>query len=169
MLRGGFIAVVMAGLFALPAAAADRTSTLEGTWFVLVHYRDVQTANYESDRWLDRVWTFEMRGSRLHWVDYPIVFFESQAGRFESYKGNPRSRVLDKWEPNAQQQKEIDAGPRVNTRGSKSKSLRGSDTRGWKTTGRSRVSGANVVGYHEDWSITPKDAGFHFAFSATSD
>ncbi len=158
------------GLFAVlgaaisnPAVAAKAGSSLEGTWFVLVHYRDSQTANPDSDRWLDKVWTFEMRGSRLHWVEYPIVFFESSAGRFEAYKGNPRSRVLAKWEPNASQQEELDGGPRVNTRGSESKSLRGSDARGWKTFGRSRVAGANIVGYHEDWSIEPADAGFVFS------
>jgi len=150
------------GLAAAPTSAGVEASRLEGTWFVLIHYRDVQTANPESDRWLDKVWTFEMRGSRLHWVEYPIVVFESQAGRFEAYKGNPRSRVLAKWEPNALQQKEIDEGPRVNSRGSKSKSLRGNDTRGWKTVGRSRVAGANVVGYHENWLIEPNEAGFLF-------
>lgn len=147
---------------AIASAAKDKTSKLEGTWFLLVHYRDSQTANPDSDRWLDKVWTFEMRGSRLHWVEYPIVTFESAAGRFEAYKGNPRSRVLAKWEPNDAQQKELDLGPRVNTRGSESKSLRGNDTRGWKSVGRSRVAGANVVGYHEDWSITPKGGGFDF-------
>ncbi|MCP5041047.1 MAG: hypothetical protein GY944_08445 [bacterium] len=140
------------------ADAADRkhgSSDLEGTWFVLIHYRDSNTANADKDRWLDKAWTFEIRGSRLHWVEYPIVVFQSSAGRFESYKGNPRSRVLAKWEPNASQLKELMGGPRVNSRGSKSKSLRGSDARGWKSTGRNRVSGANVVGYHEDWSIGP--------------
>ncbi len=142
--------------------ASKRSSQLEGTWFVLIHYRDVQTANPDADRWLDKVWTFEMRGSRLHWVEYPIVVFESQAGRFEAYKGNPRSRVLARWEPNNAQQKELDGGPRVNSRGSESKSLRGGDSRGWKTVGRSRVTGANVVGYHEDWSIEPTAAGFSF-------
>jgi hypothetical protein len=157
-----FASLLFAPASALAKSAKDRSSKLEGTWFVLVHYRDVQTANPDADRWLDKVWTFEMRGSRLHWVEYPIVFFESQAGRFEAYKGNPRSRVLASWEPNASQQKEIDGGPRVNSRGSQSKSLRGNDERGWKTVGRSRVSGANVVGYHEDWSIEPTSAGYSF-------
>lgn len=137
-------------------------SDLEGTWFVLIHYKDSATKNADSDRWLDRVWTFAARGSRLYWVDYPIVVLESGQGRFESYKGNPRSRVLANWEPNEGQLAEIMKGPRVNTRGSKSKSLRGSDARGWKSTGRNRVSGANVVGFHEEWSIEPVGDGRKF-------
>lgn len=150
-----FVWVVCAAAIADAADRKPATSDLVGTWFVLIHYRDSATANADKDRWLDKVWTFEMRGSRLHWVEYPIVVFESTAGRFESYKGNPRSRVLAKWEPNDSQLEELMAGPRVNSRGSKSKSLRGSDARGWKSVGRSRVSGANVIGYHEDWSIGP--------------
>lgn len=151
-------AIVELGWGCASAGAAERTpggSDLEGTWFVLIHYRDAATANPDKDRWLDRVWTFEMRGSRLHWVDYPIVVFQDTEGRFESYKGNPRSRVLAKWEPNAAQLAELMDGPRVNSRGSKSESLRGSDAGGWKSTGRNRASGANVVGYREEWSIGP--------------
>lgn len=129
------------------------SSDLEGTWFVLIHYRDSATKNASSDRWLDKVWTFESKGSRLYWVEYPIVVLEDSDGRFESYKGNPRSRVLEKWKPNKGQLAEIMDGPRVNTRGSKSKSLRGSDAKGWRSTGRNRVSGANVLGFHEEWSI----------------
>lgn len=142
----------------------DKTniSDLEGTWFVLIHYKDSVTKNADSDRWLDKVWTFEHRGSRLRWVEYPIVVLESTQGRFESYKGNPRSRVLAKWKPNEAQLNELMSGPRVNSRGSKSKSLRGSDLKGWKSTGRNRVSGANVVGFHEEWSIVPEGDGRKF-------
>lgn len=140
-------------------------SDLVGTWFVLVHYRDANTYNETSDRWLDRVWTFAMKGSRLYWVEYPIVVFESTAGRFEAYKGNPRSRVLGKWEPNVAQLAEIMDGPRVNTRGMKSKSLRGNDAMGWKSTGRGRVAGVNVLGFHEEWTIAPHGEWREFAIS----
>ena len=140
-------------------------SDLLGTWFVLIHYQDSATKNSSADRWLDRVWTFEPRGSRLHWVEYPIVVLESRTGRFESYKGNPRSRVLAKWEPNPSQLKEIMDGPRVNSRGSKSKSLRGSDERGWESTGANRVAGINVVGFHEDWTIERQADGMTFTMT----
>jgi hypothetical protein len=148
-----FAWVVCATTVADASADVQGVSDLEGTWFVLIHYKDSATSNADSDRWLDKVWTFAGKGSRLYWVEYPIVVLENSQGRFESYKGNPRSRVLAKWEPSEGQLTEIMGGPRVNTRGSKSTSLRGSDVRGWKSTGRNRVSGANVLGFHEEWSI----------------
>lgn len=147
------------------AKPGQADSDLLGTWFVLIHYKDSATANPDADRWLDRVWTFESRGSRLHWVEYPIVVLESQSGRFESFKGNPRSRVLAAWEPDEDQLAELLSGPRVNSRGSKSNSLRGSDAKGWATTGSNRVSGVNVVGFREDWTIEPD--GEHLNFVIT--
>lgn len=157
-----FAWVVCATTVADASADAQGVSDLEGTWFVLIHYKDSATHNADSDRWLDKVWTFAGKGSRLYWVEYPIVVLENSQGRFESYKGNPRSRVLVNWEPNEAQLAEIMQGPRVNSRGSKSKSLRGSDVRGWKSVGRNRVSGANVVGFHEEWSIEPEGDGRKF-------
>jgi hypothetical protein len=163
-----FAWTICATAIAEGAESRSSASDLEGTWFVLIHYQDANTHNHKSDRWLDRVWTFKIKGSRLYWVEYPIVVFESTRGRFEAYKGNPRSRVLAKWEPNQAQLAEVMGGPRVNTRGSKSKSLRGNDARGWKSAGGNRVAGANMMGYHEDWSVSPccnEGAPLEFAFS----
>jgi hypothetical protein len=150
-----FLSVVCAAAIANAEKSKVKQSKSElmGTWFVLVHYKDSATKNSDADRWLDKVWTFEPRGSRIYWVEYPIVVIENQDGRFESYKGNPRSRVLAKWEPSDSQLEELVDGPRVNSRGSKSKSLRGSDGKGWASTGANRVAGINVVGFHENWKI----------------
>lgn len=158
-----FAWIVCAPAIADAADSKHSSSDLEGTWFVLVHYKDANTHNATSDRWQDKVWTFEIRGSRLHWVEYPIVVFESTTGRFEAFKGNPRSRILHNWQPNKAQLAEIMGGPRVNTRGAKSKSLRGSDATGWRSTGRNRVAGVNVMGFHEDWSILPSGEWREFA------
>jgi hypothetical protein len=148
-----FVWIVCASAIADAASNKFEPTNLEGSWFVLVHYKDSATSNHDSDRWLDKVWTFKHKGSRLTWVEYPIVVLESSSGRFESYKGNARSRILAKWEPNEAQLAELMEGPRVNTRGSKSKSLRGTDARGWKSAGRNRVAGVNMMGFHENWSI----------------
>lgn len=160
-----FMWVVCASAIADTAPGKPAPSNLEGSWFVLVHYKDSATSNHDSDRWLDKVWTFKHKGSRLTWIEYPIVVLESSVGRFESYKGNPRSRILAKWEPNQSQLDELLEGPRVNTRGSKSKSLRGSDARGWKSAGRNRVAGINVMGFHETWSIGPDAEGRAFTIA----
>ena len=126
-----------AALLTPPQVRAEDVARVDliGSWFVLIHYRDSATANPDSDRWKDRVWTFEMKGSRLHWTDHPIVVFGDTSGRFEARGGNRRARVLAAWQPNEAQRQEIQAGLRVNSRGAKTKSLRGSFESGWESVG----------------------------------
>jgi hypothetical protein len=160
-IRGGGLAVVVcAGLLAIGAgpAPADEPIDLEGTWYVLVHYRDPKTANPDAMRWKDLVWVFTRAGSRLEWAEYPIVVFDDTTGRFESAGGNPRSRVLAAWEPNAGQRAVIDAGPVVNRRGMRVKTLRGSDARGWKSARRMSAASATVMTYQENLTIEGLDA-----------
>ena len=133
-----------------PAAAAV---DLIGTWFVLIHYRDSMTANPDSDRWEDKVWKIEQKGSRLQWTEFPIVHFSDGSGRFGRVGRNNRARLMHKWEPNEAQMAEIMDGPQVNSRGSKKKSLRGSSKRGYKSSSASRSTSALTVGYQETWSI----------------
>jgi hypothetical protein len=160
-----FILITAIALPSLASAKKKRfESELEGTWFLVIHFTDENTNNPDSTRWLDRVWRFSMKGSRLLWTEYPIVVIEDTTGRFEAIPGNPRSRVLEGWEPNSAQYQDLKAGPRVNTRGSKSKSLKGSDTKGWKSTGRNNVASASVVGYQENWSILGAAGKRVFAF-----
>jgi hypothetical protein len=137
----------------LTASAARAELDLLGSWFVLIHYRDSQTANPDADRWADKVWRLETKGSRLQWSEYPIVVFSNGSGRFGAVAGNPRSRLLVSWEPSPAQLQEIAAGPRVNSRGSKTKTLRGSPKRGYESVGRAAVASAMTVGYQETWSI----------------
>ena len=126
---------------------------LEGTWFVLIHYQDPGSANPEAFRWSDKVWDFARKGSRLQWTEYPIVVFEDVEGRFEAIPGNPRSRVLAAWEPNDSQALTLSEGPRVNKRGSKTKTLRGSDATSWESSRRMPTASANIMGYHEQLRI----------------
>ena len=134
-------------------AQVDRQVDLIGSWFVLIHYRDSATANPDVDRWEDKVWTFETKGSRFHWTEHPIVVFADTSGRFEARRGTRRARVLAAWEPNEAQRLEIEAGLQVNSRGAKSKSLRGSLESGFVSAGVMRAQSASVIGYHETWRI----------------
>ena len=144
-------------------AAAQAEVDLLGTWYVLIHYRDSATNNPDFDRWLDRIWQFEKKGSRLQWTEYPIVVFQDQAGRFERFRG-VRSRVLAYWEPNANQRGQIQEGLEINTRGSKTKSLRGSPAKGYRSTSRMRAQSASVIGYVENWSVEDLQALPVFTF-----
>ncbi len=151
---GLFVLVAIAVSSLAPAEARAGDLDIVGSWYVLVHYKDESTANPNADRWLDLVWVFEMKGSRLEWREYPIVVFEDTTGRFEPRAGNPRARTLHAWEPNSTQRAVIRKGPHVNDRGSKVKTLRGSPERGWKTVNRPGVGmGANVIGYQESLHI----------------
>jgi hypothetical protein len=150
------VALALGALFVATTPLSSRTARaaedvdLLGTWYVLVHYKDESTANPNADRWLDLVWVFAMKGSRLEWQEYPLVVFEDQTGRFEAIPGNPRARTLRAWEPNAEQLAVIDEGPHVNDRGARTKTLRGSSERGWKTPDRPGMGmGASVLGYRE--------------------
>jgi len=148
------VSLVVAAAMAGPVGADDSPhSDLEGAWLVITHFQDDSTANPEVMRWSDEVWVFEMKGSRLQWTKYPFVVFEDPTGRFEPLGNNPRSRVLAAWEPNEAQKAELMAGPRVISRGSKVKTLRGSDGKGWRTVSRMQVRSAMTIGYQENWSV----------------
>ena len=138
----------------LPAPAhAAAPLELSGTWYVLVHYTDSESANPSRVHWEDRIWVFERKGDTLEWKDYPIVVFDDESGRFEKLGGNRASRVLGAWEPSPAQQAEIAHGLQYNTRGSKTKTLRGSDARGWRSAAPEAAPSASVLTYSETWSI----------------
>jgi len=148
-LSGGLL---LAACLVLPALApAAAAVDLAGTWYVLVHYRDSQTANPEVLRWEDRLWEFAKQGDRLEWTDYPIVVFSDKTGRFEG-----RHRVLHAWEPNAAQWSEIAAGIPVNSRGSTSKTLRRGEESGW-TSSRGATARSGFVTFTQTWTIEGLD------------
>ena len=141
-------------LLSLPeVAAAGPKLDLLGTWYVLIHYRDEASSDPEVERWDDKIWVFGKKGSRLSWTEYPFVGFRDQRGRFERTMSGLQSRVLAAWEPSARQRAEIAAGLEADPRGSKTKTLRGSASRGYKSVGGMQTQNVSVIGYHETWSI----------------
>jgi hypothetical protein len=63
--------------------------------------------------------------------------------------------VLEFWEPNAAQLAQIQEGLEINPRGSRSKTLRGSDAEGW-TSGKKKggYQSARFITFEEIWQIT---------------
>jgi hypothetical protein len=153
-MRRALVAWLLACALPLPALAFG-AEDLVGAWHVLVHYQDAGTENPETKRWEDRIWVFEKEGDKLHWADYPIVVFDDDSGRFESIGGNRASRVLDYWEPNAAQQSRIQTGLAINSRGSRNKTLSGSDAKGWSSAkrGGGGYKSSRFITYEETWSI----------------
>jgi hypothetical protein len=152
-MRRSLFACLLTALLPAPALALD-ADELVGAWHVLVHYKDAGTENSDAKRWEDRIWVFEKAGDQLRWTDYPIVVFDDDTGRFEKAGSGRLSRVLDYWEPNAAQQEQIKAGLAINSRGSRSKALSGSDAKGWSSAKRGGgYKSSRFITYEETWSI----------------
>jgi hypothetical protein len=117
--------VAIALLLAPPAA---RGFELEGTWYVLVHYRDASSSNPDALRWEDRVWHFQREGERLLWTDYELVDFVDARGRFERNR-----RVVGPWEPSRSQRREIARGLFANPRGARVLALEQTEDGEWRT------------------------------------
>jgi len=149
------LAALAAACAALAAAGPAAAVDLVGTWHVLVHYKDRTAPNPDAERWEDRVWVFEREGDRLRWVDYPIVVFSDESGRFERLGTNRAARRLVYWTPSPEQQAELARGPKVNSRGSKSKSLRAAGD-GWEST-TSQQRSASYLTYEERWTVDAKE------------
>jgi hypothetical protein len=143
--------LLAAALLAMPGRAVE--VELTGTWYVLVHYKDDAAGNPDAERWEDRIWAFERKGSRMRWTEYPIVVFHDETGRFERRSTGQYARILHHWEPSPAQRSDIANGLQVNTRGSKRKTLRGSDAAGWSSSGARGAPTASTISYSEIWSV----------------
>jgi len=156
MQRSLAVLVLAAGLaLAAPRGAqALEAKDLIGTWHVLAHYTDSGSDHPDRHRWVDRVWKFEWEGQNLKWTDFPIVVFADETGRFERLGTNRQSRILEYWEPNEAQLADIADGLEVNSRGSKSKTLKPADAGDWSSAGRARPQSMTFISYVETWSIT---------------
>ncbi len=142
--------VAVGFLLAVAPAFGDESSfELLGTWYVLVHYEEQDVRGWE-----DKVWTFEQRGSRLVWTEYPVLSFRDDHGRFDSLASGRQVRSPGHWRPAAGQRKEIEAGPRVVARWARSKTLRGDRERGYQSRGAVNRDSASVIGYSERWEIS---------------
>jgi len=136
---------------------------LEGTWYVLTHYRDRGASDPGAWHWEDRIWVFEREEAALRWTVYPVVVFRDESGRFENLGTNRARRLRHAWEPDEGQRREIAEGLRVNAMGSRTKRLRpetpegegqrGSGAGGWVSARPAPQRSARVFGYHEMWSV----------------
>jgi hypothetical protein len=137
---------------AVAAAPARAEVDLNGSWHVLVHYKDDVSANPETKRWDDRLWSFEPSGSRVRWMEWPIIVFSDDTGRFERRATGQYARILHYWEPSQGQLDNIRNGLSVNERGSKTKTLR-KDGDDWRSTGGARARSAMTITYQENWIV----------------
>ena len=147
------VIALLAPVLCTRTAAAEPSVELAGTWHVLIHYRDDTAHDPKQLRWDDRLWVFVRDAKGLEWSEYPIVVFQDETGRFEK-SPTGLHRVVGAWEPSPEQLAEIKGGLEYNTRGTKTKTLRGSDAGGWSSGTRGPApTAANVITYSETWSV----------------
>jgi hypothetical protein len=147
-------------LLAVPAAAFDPV----GTWYVLVHYRDLRSAQPEQVQWEDRLWVFEREGEALRFREYPAVRFGDESGRYER-TGEVLARTLGAWEPSEGQRREIAAGLAADAYGARDKRLRKAAA-GWSSA-KSRFDSARVVGFESTVEVDLAGAAPRFVVSDT--
>lgn len=138
---------------ALLAASATPGLELGGAWHVLVHYTDAASGSREQPDWQDEVWVFESKGGDLRWTVYPIALFDDESARFERDAAGRTGRVPRAWQPNAAQRADIADGLRVDPRGAKRKTLRGSPGEGWSSEPAGASGSASLLTYAEIWRI----------------
>jgi hypothetical protein len=147
--RSSFAALACALVCAAPASGLE----LAGAWHVLVHYEDASSGDPGQPRWADEVWVFERGEGRLHWTVYPVAVFEDETGRFERDAAGRYARIAHFWQPNAAQRADVADGLRVDARGARRKTLRGTPAEGWSSAPAGGAPSASVLTYAEVWRV----------------
>ncbi|MBW2713255.1 MAG: hypothetical protein JRC77_05830 [Deltaproteobacteria bacterium] len=159
-----------------PSASEEKSSTekelafsIEGLWYVLVHYTDDHAMDPEGWHWEDHLWAIKIEDEKMRWRDYAIVIFDDTTGRFERVGRNPLSKVTGAWEPSPEQRENIRLGLRANERGSQSKRLKSvpqgesaSQGKGesqilWESKGAAPPTSASMVTFSSIWRVERQD------------
>jgi hypothetical protein len=136
------------------ALAAEGPPDLVGDWYVLIHSRDESSSDPAAVQWDDEIWRIAPRGDRVVWTLYPHVTLKDAAGRFERLPSGERARTSIAWSPSASQLEEIRGGLELDDHESRSKTLRGSSSEGWRSGDVARSPSASMIAYREAWSIS---------------
>lgn len=163
------VVAIATGLLVIASGAyasqeqADRADAvdLDGSWYVLVHYRDRGGDGPDEVQWLDAVWRFASEGvggdhaiaPRLRWTIFEGVRLRDARGRFEVTRDGRRARTLGAWQPDEAQLAEIRAGLAVDDHAARAKTLRRDAAGGWRSTGAAQARSASSIAYHEAWRI----------------
>jgi hypothetical protein len=95
---------------------------------------------------------FQPEGERLRWIEYPIVSFSDEGGRFRRGRDD-FVREVGHWEPNAAQAREIRAGLKVNPREKRDQLLR-RKVGGWSSAEATQAyDSARFVTWTSVWEV----------------
>jgi hypothetical protein len=79
--------------------------------------------------------------------------FEDETGRFERDAAGRYARIAHFWQPNAAQRADVADGLRVDARGARRKTLRGTPAEGWSSAPAGGAPSASVLTYAEVWRV----------------
>jgi len=144
-----------------PERDAEAPVALAGDWYVLVHYRDEEHAEAPDQAvpdpeqlfWDDEVWRLEERDGALVWTRHPHVTLDDPSGRYTSLPSGRKARTTGAWSPSPAQLDEVRDGLEPDPQEARTRTLRGSPERGYRSTGQPRAASASAITYGEQWSI----------------
>ena len=123
---------------------------------MLVHYQDSGTENADAKRWEDRIWVFEKAGDQLalDGLSDRRVRRRHRALRGAS-AATARAACSTTGSRTRRSRSRSAAGLAINSRGSRSKALSGSDAKGWSSArrGGAGYKSSRFITYEETWNI----------------
>ncbi len=157
MRRTGLALCVVAALAASGASAetGDAPATdltkvdLNGSWYVLIHYKDEQSEDKSITKFKDFVWTIEQTANTLTWEHYPYVLFPEDAEliRRQAMRGHTA------WEPDESQWTHLKSAIDVSSRALTRKRMTGSVAQGWKSLAPLGSGGLNTMSFSRNWDV----------------
>lgn len=123
---------------------------LSGDWYVLVHYKDDDSADKSITKFKDVVWTIEQTPNSMAWEEYPYVVFSDDQ---ELYRRQAMQEHLP-WEPDASGWERIREGVEVSSRAMKRKRLKGSVAEGYSSLPALGTGGFTTMTFESTWTVT---------------
>jgi hypothetical protein len=150
------IAWVLVTAAALSPAAEGEVSApdlsgvdLSGDWYVLIHYKDDDSADKSITKFLDLAWSIEQTANTMTWEEFPYVMF---SGDTDLYRRHAMKEHLP-WEPDESGWKRIRESFGVSSRAMKRKRLTGSVGEGYESLPPLTTGGFNTMTFTQSWRV----------------
>jgi hypothetical protein len=146
----GALAVAGVARAQADAPPVDLTKVdLNGSWYVLIHYKDSQSEDKSITKFKDFVWTIEQTANTLTWEQYPYVIFSEDAEvvRRQAMRGHTA------WEPDEAQWAQLKLAVDVSSRALTRKRMTGSVEKGWKSLAPLGSGGLNTMSFTRNWDV----------------
>ena len=149
ILAAGSLAYGAPGVRVVSAADDFSSLDLSGDWYVLIHYKDDQSADKTLTKFKDFGWTIKQTEKRIDWEHFPYVFFGESV---EEIRRHAMTEHLP-WEPDEYTLGKLEKQINVSARAAKKKKLKGTREDGFKSKPASSGGGLRTLTFSEDWEV----------------